>query len=118
MITLVDTSVWIGHFKKSDLKLVSLLENTQVVTHPFVLGELFLGRPKNKDVIFDQLHLLPKIKNIEYPEICHFINEFKLNQKGLGFIDISLLASAYYTEIRVYTLDKKLDAISKKILNG
>jgi predicted nucleic acid-binding protein len=115
-MVLVDTSVWIQHFKKPDLKLVALLENTKVVTHSFVLGELYLGRPKNKSLIFEQLHLLPILQNIEYPEISDFINQYNLNQKGVGYIDVSLLASAYKYDAGLYTLDKKLSALAEKIL--
>ena len=37
---LVDTSVWIDHLCSGDEDLVGLLNSTQVLSHPFVVGEL------------------------------------------------------------------------------
>lgn len=116
MLTLVDTSVWVTHFKKKDLKLISLLENGRVVTHPYVLGELYLGKPKNKNEVIKYVELLPRLEMLDIKELKVFIEEFSLNHKGLGFVDVSLLASAFKEQVNIYTLDKKLHYHCEKIL--
>jgi hypothetical protein len=40
---LVDTSVWVEHFRKHNGALTKLLESAMVLTHPMVLGELACG---------------------------------------------------------------------------
>ncbi len=115
-MTLIDTSVWIAHFAKTDLKLVELLDRAQVVTHPFVLNEIYLGQPKNKKFIFSSLDRIPQLLLIIDPEIRSFINEFDLVGKGLGMVDICLLASCYIAQVDLYTLDKKLASFAHKIL--
>jgi len=35
--------------------------------------------------------------------------------QGLGYIDVHLLASAVLTDILLWTFDKKLDKVSKKL---
>ena len=42
-VILADTSIWIDHFRRSDLRLARFLDRGDVVMHPFVLGELALG---------------------------------------------------------------------------
>lgn len=115
MKTLVDSSVWISHFKTPNLRLISLLENTYVVTHSFILTELYLGIPKNKKEIFSRLNHIPVLRSISYAELCFFIDEFNLAGKGLGLVDTSILASAYLNDVSLYTLDKKLAAAARRI---
>lgn len=40
---LVDTSVWVDHFRTGNRKLADLLDEEQVLMHPFVIGELACG---------------------------------------------------------------------------
>jgi len=40
---LVDTSVWIDHFRSGVDALANVLESAKVMTHPFVIGELACG---------------------------------------------------------------------------
>jgi len=48
-MVLVDTSVWIIHFNRKDIKLSGLLEEGNVVIHPFIIGELSCGKIKIND---------------------------------------------------------------------
>lgn len=115
-MVLVDSSVWIAHFKKADLKLVALLEKDRVLIHSLVLSELYLGRPKNKDFIFERLEKLPRAPDVGYPEIKHFIDQRHLTNKGIGIVDTMLLASAFLSNAEIYTFDKKLNNLAKTIL--
>lgn len=58
---LVDTSVWIGHFRKPNLGLQKLLEEGQVLSHPFIVGESAMGSLKNRGLILGALQDLPKL---------------------------------------------------------
>lgn len=116
MLTLVDTSVWIAHFKKKDLKLTALLENAKVVTHPYILGELYLGKPNNKNEVIQYIELLPRLDVLDISEMKIFIEEFSLNHKGLGLVDVGLLAAAFKEGVSIYSLDKKLQSLSEKLI--
>ena len=50
---LVDTSVWIDHLRSGDPVLAELLEQSRVVMHPMVLGELACGNLQNRRAILD-----------------------------------------------------------------
>jgi predicted nucleic acid-binding protein len=114
-MVLVDTSVWIDHFHKSNLSLSNLLEEGFVFVHPFIIGELACGNIKNRKEIFKLLHSLPQIKVAEYDEIIYFIENNKLYGKGLGYIDIHLLASCKIDNAKLYTRDKKLISVAKEL---
>ena len=45
MSVLVDTSVWVNHFRNSDAALVDLLLSDRVLTHPLILLEIACGTP-------------------------------------------------------------------------
>lgn len=105
---LVDTSIWIAHFRKGESYLVQLLEEEVVLCHPFVIGELACGNLKNRQEIFSLLQSLPQAPQAENDEVLHFIEENRLMGKGLGWVDVHLLASARLAEAQIWTLDKAL----------
>lgn len=109
---LVDTSVWIDHFRKSDARLVGLLEKEEVIVHPFVLGELACGNLKQRKEVISLLHALPSAPRVEDDEILFFIEERKLSGHGVGLIDIHLLASSLIGRHKFWTKDKRLKAIA------
>ena len=59
------------------------------------------------------MEALPKSENPTHEEIMFFIEKYQLYGKGLGYIDISLLCSALLTEVKLWTLDKRLNAVAK-----
>ncbi len=113
---LVDSSVWISHFKKADPLLIQLLAEDSVVTHPFVLQELYLGRPKGKDFIFDLLETLETLPILETADVFSFIEKNNIVGGGIGIIDTHLLASAYNNKIGIHTNDKNLKKLTTKLL--
>ena len=42
---LVDTSVWVDHFRRRNDALIQLLAQDRVLVHPFVIGEIACGTP-------------------------------------------------------------------------
>lgn len=109
---LVDTSVWVEHLRSGAVGLEKLLDNSQVVCHPFIIGELACGNLKNRAQILSLLETLPSAQLAEHEEVMRFIETNKLMGKGLGYIDIHLLVSAVFTGIPLWTLDKRLNKSS------
>ena len=106
---LVDTSVWIDHFRSTDLVLAALLDAKQVIVHPFVIGELALGTLAQRETLLESLQELPQAGVATDREVLHFIDKNRLFGLGIGYVDVHLLASAALTEnATLWTLDKKL----------
>ena len=114
-MVLVDTSVWIDHFRKSNAHLQDVLEQGEVATHPFVIGELACGGLAKRHEILALMQALPSYSPISQDEFVHFVESYKLANKGVGFVDIHLLASALLNSDFVWTLDKSLDALARKL---
>jgi predicted nucleic acid-binding protein len=112
---LVDTSVWISHFRQGNPELVNLLNRGVVLCHPFIIGELACGNMKNRTEILSLLCALPGAIRAEHEEVLHFIEEKKLMGKGLGYIDLHLVTSTILTGVALWTLDNKLQKVSKSL---
>jgi predicted nucleic acid-binding protein len=107
-MVLVDTSVWISHLREGNARLADLLNDGMVLCHAFVLGELACGNLKERSTILSYLELLPTSIEAEDKEVLSFIEDKRLMGKGLGYVDIHLLASVLLTGVSLWTLDKKL----------
>ena len=112
---LVDTSVWISHFREGNKNLVELLEDGHVITHPFIIGELVCGNIKNRKLILSLLENLPMAGMAKHEEVMEFIESHRPMGKDLGHIDIQLLASAKLTGVQLWTLDKRLQKVALKL---
>jgi predicted nucleic acid-binding protein len=117
-MVLVDTSVWVAHFRRGDIGLETLLNEGNVVCHPFIVGELACGNLKNRSGILSLLQALPMTTPAEHEEVMRFIENHSLMGKGLGYIDMHLLASAILSRVPVWTLDKKLKQVSSRLCLG
>lgn len=114
-MVLVDTSVWVAHLHHGAVGLDLLLNEGDVVCHPLIIGELACGHLKNRTEILSLLQTLPVTILVEHAEVLRFIDSHRLMGKGLGYIDIHLLASATLTNVPLWTLDKKLHEVSSKL---
>jgi hypothetical protein len=114
-MVLVDTSVWVKHLRDRDIVLEDLLEDGHVTCHPFIVGELACGNLKNTTEILGLLQALPMATVAEHGEVMRFIEGNRLRGKGLGFIDLHLLASAVLSGIQLWTIDKRLHQVSSKL---
>jgi hypothetical protein len=112
---LVDTSVWVEHLRVGKIGLEQVLNDGEVVCHPLIIGELACGNLKNRDQILTLLQTLPTAVQAEHEEVLFFIENHRLMGKGLGYIDMHLLASALLTDMPLWTLDKKLSEIAAKL---
>ncbi|NUO10140.1 MAG: PIN domain-containing protein [Candidatus Brocadia sp.] len=114
-MVLVDTSVWVAHLRNGNTGLETLLNESHVICHPFIIGELACGNLKNRAEILSLLQALPMSTHLEHEEVMRFIEDHTLMGKGLGYIDIHLIASALLTDVPLWTIDKKLNEISSKL---
>lgn len=108
---LVDTSIWTDHFRKSRTALVGLLETGIVCTHPFVIGELACGNlPRRKTTLRD-LHNLPAVRPARDIEVLELIETRKLWGRGIGLIDVHLMAAAQIGHHQIWTRDRRLSEL-------
>ncbi|MGB9455534.1 MAG: PIN domain-containing protein [Bryobacteraceae bacterium] len=107
-MVLADTSVWIQHFRRGEPKLASQLADGLVLMHPFVLGELACGSLKHRGEILSDLQALPSAKLASTAEALKLIEDRRLWGRGLGWVDVHLLASALLSHCGFWTLDKRL----------
>ncbi len=105
---LVDTSVWADHLSKGDARLRDLLNDSLVLMHPFVLGEISLGNLKPRNTVLDALASLPMARNASDDEVMTFIETSHLFGTAIGLIDVNLLASAKLEAATIWTRDKRL----------
>jgi hypothetical protein len=112
-VILVDTSVWIDHLRRGDTELQRLLEKGQVLTHPFVVGELAMGRLKRRETILEALQNLPAAEKALDNEVLLFVADHALFGLGIGYVDAHLLASTRLTPgALLWTRDKRLAEIA------
>jgi predicted nucleic acid-binding protein len=107
-VTLVDTSVWIDHFRRGNAVLTRLLEGEEVALHPFVMGEIAAGNLKNRAETLDNLGCLPRASVAEEGEVRYLLESHRLWGRGLGWIDLHLLASAALAGLDLLTVDRAL----------
>jgi hypothetical protein len=109
---LVDTSVWIDHLRAGNRKLRSLLEDAEVLAHPFVVGEMACGALRNREEILTLLQALPEAQAAEREEVMRVVERERLYGRGIGWIDAHLLASARLSSASLWTLDRQLSKIA------
>jgi predicted nucleic acid-binding protein len=112
---LVDSSVWIEHFRHRNTRLFELLDASQVLIHPLVIGELSCGNFAQRGSILTLLQALPHAPVVEHREAMDFLAAHRLFGRGLGWIDIHLLASAKLARVPLWTLDKRLDTAASEL---
>ena len=105
---LVDTSVWVDHLRTGNRKLASLLDDDQVLRHPFVIGELACGSLRNRAEVMVLLEALPEAEMAEHREVLEFVERERLYGRGIGWVDAHLLAAARLAGAALWTLDRPL----------
>ena len=114
MNVLVDTSVWVRHFKTADHHLRYLLLADVVMTHPMIVLELTCGTPPQPRLkTLQDIALLNTAVSATFEELAQWIESQQLYGLGCGLVDLSLLASARLTpNTRLWTLDKRLHQLA------
>lgn len=115
-LVLVDTSVWVSHFRRREPALIALLHADSVLTHPLVVAELACGTPPEPRArTLADLDLLRPAQQATLQEVRDFIERERLHGLGCGLVDLQLLASTMVTpEAQLWTFDKRLDALAER----
>jgi predicted nucleic acid-binding protein len=114
-MTLVDTSVWIDHFRKPDVALLQLLSDGRAGIHPFIVGELACGNFKDRAGALRSLQALPRISVAGDAELYYLLETYRLWGTGLGWVDLHVLASAAVSGWRLLTADHALQRAAAKV---
>lgn len=110
----VDTTVWVDHLRAGDAKLAGLLDAGAVLMHPFVIGEIALGHLNPRGTILHMLSQLPAIATVTDAEALAYIERKNLVARGIGYIDVHLLAAVQLTAgTTLWTRDKRLRAVAE-----
>lgn len=113
---LVDTSVWIDHLRQADAVLARLLAEGRVLAHPFVVGELACGNLANRREILGLLAALPAAPVASDRETLTFIERQRLMGRGIGYVDVHLLAAAALTgDACLLTRDRRLATVAAEL---
>lgn len=116
MSVLVDTSVWVDHFRNGNDALVELIESDLALTHPMVILEMACGTPPSPRIqTLNHIGLLQSCNQASLPEVMEFIENEKLYGLGCGLVDMALLASTLITPgTKLWTLDKRLAKLAER----
>ena len=114
-MVLVDTSVWIAHLREGGVGLNTLLTEGRVLCHPFIVGELACGNLRRRSEILSHLQALPQAIPAKHEEVLQLIENYTLMGRGLGYVDMHLLASVILTRASFWTLDKKLHKVAVEL---
>jgi predicted nucleic acid-binding protein len=112
---LVDTSVWVAHFRQRNDVLANLLDLDLVMVHPLILGEIACGTPPNRLQTLGDLGSLQQVQQASVREVIDFIERQRLFGLGCGLIDLQLLASTLLTQgVALWSMDKRLCTLAER----
>ena len=112
---LVDTSVWVDHFRNVEPHLQDLLTSRQVLCHPFVIGELALGNLRDRAIALRHLGRLPPAVVAKNGEVLAMIESSGLAGRGIGYVDAHLLAAVRLCGARLWARDKRLVTVAAEL---
>ena len=116
MSVIVDTSVWIDHFRYNNRALVDLMLRDSVLVHPMVIVEIACGTPPApRSQSLGNLALLQACKQATLSEVLALVEREKLYGLGCGLVDMCLLASTLITPAAtLWTLGKRLAVVAQR----
>jgi predicted nucleic acid-binding protein len=114
-VTLVDTSVWVRHLRAGDERLAAQLEVAEVLMHRFVISELACGSLPNRHETLRLFRLLPMALTASDDEATELVERRSLMGRGIGFIDVHLLAGALLSGAQLWTLDRRLATVAAEL---
>lgn len=110
MKILADTSVWVEYLRNKDAAILDPLNRGDIVLHDCVIGELALGGvSQTKLAMFRLMH---RCRSASHAEVMYLIAERRFAGRGLGYVDVHLLAAALIGRLRLWTLDKALQRVA------
>jgi predicted nucleic acid-binding protein len=115
VIVLADTSMWIDLWRRGNTRFAHLLDQNRVVLHPFVLGEIALGRITPRAEVLRRLMKLQTPRVAQHGEVLALIERVPLWGRGIGWVDAHLLGSALLDRLHIWTLDRRLANVAHEL---
>lgn len=95
--------------------LEQLLAEDEVAGHDLVFGELLIGDKGGRKKLLDVYRQMRYASSIPHAELVEFVRTRKLHGRGVGWIDIHLLASAVVDGLPLWTADPRLAALAREL---
>jgi predicted nucleic acid-binding protein len=118
MMVLVDTSVWIRFLANREpfaSRLDRLLERDEVVGHDLIFGELLIGDRGGRPKLLAAYEQMAQASVIPHSDVVTFVRDRRLQGRGVGWIDVHLLASALVDGISLWTVDPRFAEIAAEL---
>lgn len=112
---LIDTSVWVDHFRNRNEGVIDLLTRDFALAHPMVVTELACGTPPAPRIrTLADIAALRPARQASLDEVRALIERNRLFGLGCGLVDLALLASTLITPgAKLWTLDKRLAQLAE-----
>jgi predicted nucleic acid-binding protein len=117
-MVLVDTSVWIRFLSNREpyaSELGRLLGGDEVVGHEFVFGELLIGDVGGRRKLLDAYSQMLAAPTVPHVEVVSFARARRLHGRGIGWVDVHLLASALVGRLALWTADPRFAALATEL---
>lgn len=113
---LADTSVWIDHFRSPEPELMQLVQASEILMHPLVIGELAMGSLANRELRLRLWSLMPSLPAASLEDVLALVEGRRLYSRGIGYMDANLLASSLVAKgTLLWTRDGKLHDIASEL---
>lgn len=113
---LVDTSIWVDHFRNDDAHLATLLSQDALLVHPLIIAEIACGTPPDRARTLSDLAQYRSLSKATVEEVREFIEKHPAFGKGCGVVDIALLVSVCQApNTLIWTRDKRLKALAASL---
>ncbi len=117
-MVLVDTSVWIrflaGRARYAS-ELERLLALDEVTGHELVYGELLIGDRGGRRKVLAAYERMYQARTVPHGDVVEFVRARNLYGRGVGWVDIHLLASALVGKLRLWTVDPRFGALANEL---
>ena len=117
-MVLVDTSVWprsLANRSPYVAEMERLLIRKEVAGHELVYGELLMGDRGGRAKSLADYEDLQQARLIAHLDVVGFVRDRHLHGRGIGWIDVHLLASALVGQMQVWTADQSFQAVAEEL---
>ncbi len=117
-MVLVDTSVWIRGLAKRPpyaAELDRLLSLDAVTGHELVYGELLIGDRGGRGKLLATYVRMRQAGMVPHRDVVAFVRDRGLHGRGVGWVDVHLLASALAGRLRLWTADARFSEVAEEL---
>jgi predicted nucleic acid-binding protein len=114
---LVDTSIWVRFLRGTEpfaTELDRLLTENDVLAHELVYGELLLGDRGGRATLLADYERMQQAATVQHGEVVGLVRSRNLQGRGVGWVDVHLLASTLIERARLWTADEGLSRLARE----